>query len=708
MLSFNILLLHLLIMVSACHSEFVDLKAKGYVITAEEDAASEQWRDYLYNQLSKRSADKEIIINGTLGDEIPEGYKQIHLEVAADLPHSYCIKHTKDIIHLRVQRKDISIWMSYQLIERISQEVKSIQADDLPPAYVVFKDQCRSFDFTYREPHYQPNTDPDYSAVIGTQNLDQEWPIWGHNLHKILIENDSIWAHSHGKLTKEQYCFSSDNLYQQIRTHIQEHYTEEGQDSLKFMIAPNDNKIACTCNRCQDLGNTEGNAASAVVYLLNKLAKDFPQHQFYTIVYHSVNKPSKYSLAPNAGIFFSSINLPKTAQLEGNPKYKEFQKQLKAWQLKTNRIYLWDYASNFDDYLTPIPTLSIFQEQLKHFKKAGIEGVFINASGYEYSSFDDLKTYVNSALLIQQDLSLEKLIHAYFAKFYPKSQQLLSAYYLSLEKDFLAKKKPYSLYLGFDDVERSYFKSANFLKLCQELTALAPTASKEEQERLNTLLGGFTYTQLQIAYTRGLQASGAFEIRNNQVKVKPATLSLVNELEKALDDGVLEVYKETDGAISQYIEQWRNYDGLNQAANSLKKEHILKLTDSKGDHYPTAILADGVLGFPSDFHQGWLTSNQDLFISFAAHAFEKKKSMEIRFLLNEKHAYTAPARLELWQNNKIMATIKQDGMTLQQDYATCRINLSNINPQLPCELKIFRINQQPARLGMDEIQVFPQ
>src|SRR5690554_4394551 len=141
-----------------------------------------------------------------------------------------------------------------------------------------------------------------------------------------------------------------------------------------MMIALNDNDVVCLCDRCRALGNTPGNATPAVGYLLNKLAGEFPEHEFYTLAYRSTKTPPTSRWAENTGVFFTTIDLPKGIPLERSDALQIWRKSLEQWKEQVNNIYLWDYISNFDDYLTPLPVLYGFQGQLETFEKAGVKG----------------------------------------------------------------------------------------------------------------------------------------------------------------------------------------------------------------------------------------------------------------------------------------------------------------------------------------------
>ena len=74
----------------------------------------------------------------------------------------------------------------YQLIKKISKEDPRIDGSDLPPAIINLTDTCGTFAFDYQSIYSPSGLNPDYTGVMGLNNFDDSWGIWGHNLRKVL------------------------------------------------------------------------------------------------------------------------------------------------------------------------------------------------------------------------------------------------------------------------------------------------------------------------------------------------------------------------------------------------------------------------------------------------------------------------------------------------------------------------------------------
>ena len=119
-------------------------------------------------------------------------------------------------------------------------------------------------------------------AQMHVNHPDYDWGLWGHNLKKVVGDKatDAMFSIVDGKRNKNQFCFSSSELYDFVRAYILDLYGSGTDDySERISIMPMDNKMACTCEACRQKGNTRDNATPAVTAFVTRLAKEFPKHQ---------------------------------------------------------------------------------------------------------------------------------------------------------------------------------------------------------------------------------------------------------------------------------------------------------------------------------------------------------------------------------------------------------------------------------------------
>ncbi|TDG36603.1 DUF4838 domain-containing protein [Pedobacter changchengzhani] len=699
------LLCILLCSLTSCKAEYKGVKADGYIITSEEDGVSQKWQNYLYNQLQKRANNKAKVIKSTgVNPKIPAGFKEVHIEIAKDLKNDYCVENNAAKINLRMHDEKTAVWMIYQLIETIGQQDHNFSSLDLPPSIIEFSDQCTNFDFSYRDVHLAPNLDVDYATIIGTNTVDDDWGIWAHNLHKVVKLNEATRAKINGVPTDEQYCFSSDDLYNQLKAYINDNYGSGNKKPFRFMIAPNDNDLVCTCEKCTEAGNDNRNATPAVINLINKLSLDFPKHFFYTLAYRTTQKPPDTELLDNSGVFISTIDVPKGIEITGNKKFAVLKGIVLDWKKKTNNLYLWDYISNFDDYLTPLPILTGFKKQFPDFKKIGIKGLFLNGSGYDYSPFDDVKTYCAAAIMMNGGLNADSLSARFFEKMYPVSHKLLTKYYSGLEQKINETGKAYALYGSFKSATRNYLSTESFITFYNALTKIVGSTSGEENEKLQKLLTALSFTRLQVAYSLGYSSGGAFVIDQDQVKLNADIDVYLNQLRNFNKYKDLGNFKENDGKLGDYILGWQNLAKYPAKRNLLVQGKLQFLSIPDEDYTDLSTLNDGVSGFSSSYHYGWmLVSQDDLHLKILSNNLSEVRKLSIRFL-NEPHSgIYAPTMVQIIVAGKIVKSLSpkldpNDGKIYQ-----VKENLTFEKGTKDFEIKIIRNAKGKRTLACDEI-----
>lgn len=356
--------------------------------------------------------------------------------------------------------------------------------------------------FEFRGIYSPTNADDSIRKAYDTHHVDYDWGLWGHNLHKVLGEtpDESVFATINGKKDKEQYCFSSDRMYDKLVEYIIDNfgYGNESGSSTRISIMPRDNKKSCNCVKCVALGNTSTNATPAVTDMMRRLAARFPDHLFFTSSYNSTRMAPIDTLPANVGVMISAIDIPMRVNFKENKGYTTFMNMVNEWKQKTSLIYIWDYPRNYSDYLSPFPCLLVMQKRFQLYKELGVKGVFLNGSGDDYSAFDDLQTYVLAKLLHDVDIDVDKAVSDFFMQNYPMTGKMITDYYLSLEHKVAKTNHIIPLYGTIEEEVTSYLDIRKFMDFCSKLDKASKNVSRPERIKLNYLLTAFSFTQLQL------------------------------------------------------------------------------------------------------------------------------------------------------------------------------------------------------------------
>lgn len=505
-------------------------------------------------------------------------------------------------------------------------------------------DYAHEYAFEYREPYFPDNFLPEFRKWNNTHTLEENWGIWGHNIGKAVTITTAMHATVEGKKNEEQLCFSSIELENGLTEYIKATAIENpGQN--RFMVMPYDNNLACTCDKCSAAGNTANNASPAVFSMINRLAAKFPNRQFFSTAYITTEKPPAFKLEPNAGVMVSTMNFPKGVVVEKTPRKDEIKQTFDKWKSITGKIYLWDYAVNFDNFFDAYPTVSIAQQNLKFYKSLGVTGVFMHGSEEHYSAFGSLKCYLYAQLLQDLTADIDKLTKEFYERRYPVAGEILSSYYLSQEKRAFESARQLDIYGGMRLSEKKYLDRAAFENFYSSLVAKLPSMSSAESEAIKPLLASLTFQRLELMRINGLGEGGYGNLQDNKVKVNPLADVLLNRLASLCADAEIKIINESNYTIAEYINIWRR-DIMPGNYKNLGHGKRLKFVTRPDEEYSDVrLLTDGAIGF-TDYYNNWVISTANEFsVEANADHVEGVHTIELNFLNDPRHNIYVPEKV---------------------------------------------------------------
>ncbi len=522
--------------------------------------------------------------------------------------------------------------------------------------------RCESPNFEYREPYYSQNFEPEFRAWNKTNYLELEWGIWGHNLPKILKEYklpESVYAKVGNKRVKSQFCFTSNELFTYVNKSVKNIYDSD-HALHKYMILPNDNNIVCTCNTCKAVGNTTKDAAPAVFSFLNKLAQKNKKSTFFTAAYVSVKNIPRFTAEKNTGIFYSTIDIQKGIPIENTKNFKQFESDIKKWKKYLNNVYIWDYTVNFDNYFDIYPTLKTTQQNLKLYKKLGVNGVFLHGSEYSYSTFQNCKTTIFAKLLWNVDINVEDEIATYFSNQYSKKlARLLTNYFTFINETFFVNTKELSIYSGIDETVKKYLDPKVFFEFYNEF--ITHTENNKFNKEYLKLATAFTFLKLEIMRDYGLGIYGYGTLNNDkQIIVKNEITTLLDNLNNYSRSAGLKTYNERKYKIEDYLNNWRKsiYKHHKRKHYFYKKKfEVLSKLDE--DYTNIETLNDGAFGL-DDYNTNWhISSIDDLVLKIDKKGIAKAEKITFSFLQDLKHNIYYPSAIEILDKDyKVIKKLK--------------------------------------------------
>jgi hypothetical protein len=161
-----------------------------------------------------------------------------------------------------------------------------------------------------------------------------------------------------------------------------------------------------------------------------------------SLAYQYTRKPPK-TIKPrdNVLIRLCTIKCSYIQPLDGEQNRK-FAADIEGWSKIARHLFIWDYTTNYNDYLGPHPNLRVLVPNVRYFIKHGAIGLFEEGEG---DDFCELKNWLLLRVMWEPNLDGEKLIGEFLSGYYgPEVAPLLKRYWDVL----IARAEKEKIYLG--------------------------------------------------------------------------------------------------------------------------------------------------------------------------------------------------------------------------------------------------------------------
>jgi hypothetical protein len=194
-------------------------------------------------------------------------------------------------------------------------------------------------------------------------------------------------------------------------------------------VSQNDNNKYCRCPQCAAIDEREGTPMGSLLTFVNavadKVANKYPDVMVGTLSYWYSRKPPKtIKPRPNVQIQLCSIEccLLHPINDPNCEKNVQFCRDLADWGKMCKNISIWNYNTNFSNYLLPCPNLWVIEPNIRYFVANHAIGIFMQAAGNALGAeLSDLRNYVIANLLWDPTRSGQKLIDEFLDLHYGRA-----------------------------------------------------------------------------------------------------------------------------------------------------------------------------------------------------------------------------------------------------------------------------------------------
>ena len=215
----------------------------------------------------------------------------------------------------------------------------------------------------------------------------------------------------------------------------------DGDPSVTIVsVSQNDNFNYCKCEKCAAVDAEEGSHAGTLIRFVNAVAadieKDYPYAVIDTLAYQytravpRITKPRE-----NVCIRLCSIECCFSHPLDDGscPENKKFHHDIVEWSKICDRIYIWDYVTDFSYYIPTFPNFGVLRQNMRFFAEHGVKGMYPegNYNSPASGEFGELRCYLLAKLMwdpLMSDTEYYRHMDEFLAAYYGEGWRYIRAY----------------------------------------------------------------------------------------------------------------------------------------------------------------------------------------------------------------------------------------------------------------------------------------
>jgi hypothetical protein len=452
-------------------------------------------------------------------------------------------------------------------------------------------------------------------------------------------------------------------------------------------VSSNDNTQYCTCENCKAIDEAEGSHAGTMIRFVNAVAQEFPEKQISTLAYQYTRKPCKTKPLDNVLITLCSIECDRSAPIAD--KCKDFAEDLSGWKELTENIRIWDYTTQFTNFLAPFPNMHTLKPNIEFFRDNNAKWIFEQHSSHPSELFE-LRSYILAKLLWNPELDFDELVTEFTNAYYEEAGPLVKAY-VDLVHEKIKEDGRFFLFL-YGDPSQAFdsflnkdllIKYKGFFDQAESLVAAKPDVLKRVQlARLSV-----DYAILE-ACRKSLSEEFSLE---NQEEVS----ALLENFKTRTADANITLMNEMGLRVTEYCDFYEQTLSVAALPNLARNKKVELLTKPKkyADEDPQA-LTDGAFG-GSSFYANWLGfEGNNLEAVIDLDDAQEVSSISTTFLQVTNHIVFFPSKVSYFASTdgsdyKLLGSVENQ-RTLSKD---SKINdMQNFNIEVgPTKLRYIKI-----------------
>ena len=304
--------------------------------------------------------------------------------------------------------------------------------------------------FEYRESFWYPAFDADWSwrnfcngqssRLTPDKGGRIQYKGFVHTFYPLVPPNQHFAEHpewfslvkGQRSTNRAQLCLTNPKLRDFTVERVKQ-WLRESPGAGIISVSQNDWYGACECPDCKALDDAEGTHAATMLtfvnYIAEKIEPEFPNVAVDTLAYQYTRKPPKtLKPRPNVIVRLCSIECNFREPLD-HASNVAFASDIRGWAERADRLYIWDYTTDFAHYVQPHPNWFTLGANLRFFQAHHVRGVFEQGAYQSHGSeMSELRAWVLAQLLWNPQQDDRALIREFLDGYYGAAAPIIARY----------------------------------------------------------------------------------------------------------------------------------------------------------------------------------------------------------------------------------------------------------------------------------------
>ena len=253
---------------------------------------------------------------------------------------------------------------------------------------------------------------------------------------KYFEEHPEYFALRNGKRKPLQLCLSHPDVLEIVSREVFDLLAEKHDAASPLQIlslTQSDNIAFCTCGKCREIDRRHRSHAGTMLTFVNEIARRVKRAGYDNVAIDTF--AYRYTRTPPVDLIPEDNVIVRLCSIEccfSHPLDDEncrtnaaFMRDFRGWSAICSRIYIWDYCTNFCNYVGPFPNFGVLQRNMQTFAANRVKGVY-EEGNYMMTAegeFGELRAFLLSKLLQDPDMDFDAALRDFTDAYYGEGAQ---------------------------------------------------------------------------------------------------------------------------------------------------------------------------------------------------------------------------------------------------------------------------------------------